>query len=359
MDDSFQERPGSIPATIRFRTNSDGKLRCRKGPKPLSEVVETPIEWFWEPYIPLGRLTMLGGDPGAGKSFITTALSATFSRGDPFPGEKERREPGSTLMLSVEDDAADTIKPRVRNLRGDLTRVFISEEDIVLDEDGLKAIRQMIAQTGAKFVIIDPIVAFLGPKMDMNRANEVRHIMKGLAKIAKETNIAILVVRHNRKEAAGQTGKAIYAGMGSIDFTASVRSELAVTTSKNDTHFLNHIKTNSGRKGQSLTYSITALDDGSGLFAWGDFAQWPPTSATSKSIGTARFRDEGKVRMWLHDLLTQHPDGMSSEDVFTAAKLEGYSLSKLNTAKKGVAISEKSGKDWRWRLDPGSKAVVQ
>jgi len=131
--EGFKEVPGSIPAAIRFKTNGDNKSKVRKGPKPISEVVETPIEWFWEPYIPLGRLSMLGGDPGAGKSFITTALSATTSKGECFPGDDTKHEPGNVLMLAVEDDPADTIKPRLRNMNADLTRIFISEEDIVLD----------------------------------------------------------------------------------------------------------------------------------------------------------------------------------------------------------------------------------
>lgn len=350
--ENFVETPGQIPAGIHFKTNGDQKSRLRRGPKPISEVIETPIEWFWNPYIPLGRLTMLGGDPGAGKSFITTALSATLSRGERFPGEEEDHEAGVTLMLSVEDDPADTIKPRLRNMRADLTKIFISEEDIVLDEEGLNAIRIMIKQTNAKLVIIDPIVAFLGPKMDMNRANEVRHIMKGLAKIARDFNIAVLVVRHNRKEGTnGSTGKAIYAGMGSIDFTASVRSELAVITSPNGTHFLNHIKTNSGRKGKSITYAICSKEDGTGLFEWGDFARWPPAKGAESGKLSHVFKDDSKVRAWLHDQLKSEPDGLASVEIHSRAKLAGFSPTKLEHAKKGIAISERRSSEWYWRLD--------
>jgi hypothetical protein len=354
--ENFVEKEGSIPAGIRFRTAGDKELRLRRGPKPISEIEEVPIEWFWEPYIPLGRLSMLGGDPGAGKSFITTMLAATYSKGDCFPGDKDRHDSGNTLMLAVEDDPADTIKPRLRNLQADLTKIFISEEDIVLDPDGLMAIRTMIRQTKAKLVIIDPIVAFLGPKMDMNRANEVRHIMKGLAKIARELNIAILVVRHNRKEGTnGSTGKAIYAGMGSIDFTASVRSELAVVTSKNGTNFLNHIKSNSGRKGQSLTYEIVSLPDGSGLFRWKDFAAWPPASDGTKKTISTRFKNEIKIKRWLFETLQQHPEGITAKELSSLAQFAGYSQTKLDHIKKGIALSVKRGSEWYWTLDPSAR----
>lgn len=347
-DVEFTEIPGQIPSKIKFRTAGDTKLRERKGPIPISDIAVTKIDWFWYPYIPLGRLSMLSGDPGAGKSFITTAISATLSKGGCFPGDKIIHEPGNTLMLAVEDDPADTIRPRLQNMRADLTRIFVSEEDIVLDPDGLNAIRAMIKKTDAKLVIIDPIVAFLGPKMDMNRANEVRHIMKGLARIAREFNIAILVVRHNRKEAAGGQGKAIYAGMGSIDFTASVRSELSVTVnSKNGLHFMNHIKTNSGVTGLSITYTIEGQEDGSGLFTWGDLIL--PTQG--KGAIAVRFKDEAVVKAWLHDQLKDTPEGLPSTEIFFRAKLKGWNETKLKMIKKGIVSSVKVGTTWYWKLD--------
>lgn len=354
-EDEYTEIPGQIPNEIRYRVQGEHISKIRSGPRPISEIEEKPIEWFWEPYIPLGRLSMLGGDPGAGKSFITTELAATLSKGGCFPGDKEPHEAGNTLMLAVEDDPADTIKPRLRNLSADLSKIFITEDEIVLEEDGFKAIKLMIKKTNAKLVIIDPIVAFLGSKMDMNRANEVRQVMKGLSKIAREFNIAMLVVRHNRKENAGAGNtKAIYAGMGSIDFTASVRSELAVTTSPNGLHFLNHIKANSGMKGKSLTYSIRSLDDGSGMFEWGDFANWPPDRNSTGKISKTP-RDSGKVKRWLFDLLKNHPEGISSNDVHELGKASGFSVTKLDHSKKGLVNSKPRGGTWYWELKSDAK----
>lgn len=347
------------PNVFRFRTNSDKKLRERNGLMLIGDVEEVKIEWLWEPYIPLGRLTMLGGDPGAGKSFITAALSASLSTGSPLPGEDEgKREPVAVLMLSLEDDPADTLKPRLRALGANLCLISFSTEDIVLDGDGLIAIREMVRMTKAKLLILDPIVAFLGPKMDMNRANEVRHIMKGLAKIAKEEKIAVLIVRHNRKEMAGSMNKAIYSGMGSIDFTASVRSELAVTEAKNGHKFLNHIKANSGRKGSSLIYTITSNKDGSPNFQWGDFAAWPPNTDDTKKVISTRFKNEYKIKRWLYDLLVDCPKGELADNVFSKGMLAGFSQTKLEHVKKGIATSLRIGTKWYWMLDADAKPPV-
>lgn len=358
MEDDFKEIPGRILRKLKFKTNSDPEARERQGLMRIADVVSRPIEWLWAPYIPFGRITMLGGDPGAGKSFITAALAATLSRGEMLPGLEdtgEEIEPMNILMLAIEDDPADTLKPRLQTLRANLQRIFFSTEDIILDGQGLSAIREMIRDTKARLVILDPIVAFLGPKMDMNRANEVRHIMKGLAKIAKEENVAVLVVRHNRKEMANNTGKAIYSGMGSIDFTASVRSELAVNEAKNGMKFLNHIKANSGPKGQSITYSITSAADGSPIFQWGDFTTWPPATAGSRIVLSRRFKGDAVIRYWLHDMLKDCPDGVPAKIIYEVGKTKGYSATKLDHVKKGVAISEKRGNGWYWRLDPTSK----
>jgi len=326
----------------------------------MSDVEETKIEWLWEPYIPFGRLTMLGGDPGSGKSFITAAITAMVSQGGSLPGDKEEaREPMNVLMLSVEDDPADTLRPRLRALGANLTKIVFSTEDIVLDTEGLQAIREMIRDSNAKLAILDPIVAFLGAKMDMNRANEVRTVMKGLARIAKEENVAILIVRHNRKEGTnGSTGKAIYSGMGSIDFTASVRSELAVTEAKTGIKFLNHIKANSGRKGNSLTYTITSYPDGSPNFQWGGFAAWPPHTAETKIVISKRFKNEYKIKRWLYDLLVQHPKGELAKNVFAKGELSGYSQTKLEHAKKGLASSFRAGSEWYWLLEKGAAPPV-
>lgn len=355
MED-FVETEGKIvrtPGTFKFKVLGEKKLRTKLAVTYMQEVQIEPIDWLWDPYIPLGRLTILGGDPGAGKSFITTALASALSVGGALPGEERSlRPPMVTLFLNAEDDPADTIKPRLNNMGADQSKIAVSSLDIVLDEDGLNALEEMIELVSAKLVIIDPIVAFLGPKVDMNRANEIRHIMKALARIARRKNIAIIIVRHNRKQAANAPkGAAIYSGMGSIDFTAAVRSELAVVESPNGNKFLNHIKTNSGKKGWSIQYEIISLDDGSGMLCWRDIID-PAAKRERAALGLSRtFRDQPKVQTWIQDLLLQEPNGILANDVFQRGLMKGYSHAKLEMAKKGVARSVKRADGWYWELD--------
>lgn len=346
------------PNVFRFRTVEDNELRDHAGPIRFSDIKLETIEWLWYPYIPLGRITMIGGDPGAGKSFISTALAATLSRGDSFPGEIDGiREPMSSILLSVEDDPNDTIKPRLRNLKANQHKIYISSKDIILDVAGLSSIREMVKITKAKLLVIDPIVAFLGAKMDMNRANEVRPLMRGLYHIAKDLNIAVVVIRHNRKVSAGnKEGKAIYAGSGSIDFTASVRSELAVSEARDGSKYMNHIKTNSGKQGPSIRYEIVELADGTGEFRWGEIVSSPYT--TIRSGISKRFKNEKIIKLWLFDLLKQAPEGELTKNVFAKGQLQGYSQTKLEHVKKGIAISVKVGSEWMWKLDNAARDTL-
>jgi AAA domain len=336
---------------FQFRTVEDDTVRERKGPIPLSEVKEEKITYLWHPYIPMDRVTMLGGDPGAGKSFITGALAATLSRGEQLPGEEEiLREPMNVLMLSAEDDPADTIRPRLRNLRADMTRIFVETADIVLDTEGMQAIEQMVEQTEAKLLIIDPIVAYFGSKADMNRANDVRPIMKGLASLAKRKHIAILVIRHNRKSSPGQPeGKRIHSGFGSVDFTAAVRSELAVEVGKGDRSYFYHIKMNAGPKGPGWKYWIENLEDDTGLFHWDGTIQL--TMKKNESGISKKFKNEDAIKNWLHDWLKDKPEGDLAKNILAAGMLMGYSQTKLEHVKKGIAYSERVGSEWWWKLN--------
>lgn len=196
----------------------------------LEDVVVEPVRWLWYPYIPLGKLTILHGDPGEGKTTLALWIAAACSRGQALPGW-ETGEPLTVLYQTAEDGLGDTIKPRLLESQADLQKIYtIDETDFPLSMLDHR-IGEAIRDTQAQLMILDPMQAYLGEKVDMNRANEVRTVMKGLTKVANQTGCAIVLVGHLNKS---QTANSAQRGLGSMDFRAAARSVLLVGRLKND-----------------------------------------------------------------------------------------------------------------------------
>jgi hypothetical protein len=191
----------------------------------MADVDPEPVEWLWEPYIPKGKLTSIEGDPGVGKSSLTMALAAQISRGEKLPGVKQITEPASVLLLTAEDGPADTIRPRLDAAGADVDKVHAITTPLSFDKAGAATLKREIERVKPALVIIDPIVAYLPDRTDMNSASAVRPVLARLAKVAEETGVAIAFVHHLAKAAQN---KVIYRGLGSIDFTAACRSVLMV-----------------------------------------------------------------------------------------------------------------------------------
>jgi hypothetical protein len=189
----------------------------------MSDVEPEEVGWLWHPYVPLGKLTILEGDPGLGKSWLTCALAAAVSCGRGLPGV-EPFAPSNVLMLSAEDGLGDTLRPRLDAVGADVERVFALPEPIVFDSGGLRKFEAAIQEHSSALVIIDPLFAYTGGKVDIHRANECRAISAPLAAIAERCGCALVAVRHLCKSRGG--GHALNAGIGSIDFAAAARSVL-------------------------------------------------------------------------------------------------------------------------------------
>ena len=161
----------------------------------LEDVVVEPVRWLWYPYIPLGKLTILHGDPCEGKTTLALWIAAACSRGQDLSGG-EKGEPLTVLYQTAEDGLGDTIKPRLLESQADLKKIYtIDETDFPLSMLDHR-IGEAIQDTHAQLMILDPMQAYLGEKVDMNRANEVRTVMKGLTQVANQTGCAIVLVGH-------------------------------------------------------------------------------------------------------------------------------------------------------------------
>ena len=191
----------------------------------MSEINAEEVQWLWYPYIPLGKLTIIQGDPGEGKTSFILAVIAALTRGEPLPECERAAEPMNVIYQTAEDGLADTIKPRLESAGADCTRVLVIDEgkrELTLCDARLE---EAIRRTGAKLIVLDPLQAYLGSNVDMHRANEVRPVLKRLSLMAERTQCAVILIGHMNKAQGLKSG---YRGLGSIDFRASARSVLIV-----------------------------------------------------------------------------------------------------------------------------------
>lgn len=222
--------------------------------KYFKDVKKKKVEWLWFPYIAYGKITILQGDPGDGKTTLALFIASMVSNGDnkTLKGLNVDK-PQNVIYQTNEDGLEDTVKPRLEKMNANCKNIAYIEDDISLNDEKLET---AIKKANAKLVILDPIQSFING--GMQNVGEVRPIMKRLAKIALSTNCAMLLIGHlNKKE----NGKDLYRGLGSIDFSAIARSVLYLKRDDTDSsiRILNQIKNNVGPEGEIL--SIRLCDD--------------------------------------------------------------------------------------------------
>jgi hypothetical protein len=265
------------------RALSAGDVVC------LATVQPVAVDWLWEPYLPLGMTVSLEGDPGTGKSTLTATLAAYVTTGRPFPGEGcPKREPRNVLMLQCEDDLAAICRPRLDAAGADVSRVYVLTVGVVGEDARL---RQAMTEYQPALVIIDPIQAYVGPRVDINKANEVRPIMQYWGQLAETGHCTVLVVRHFGKD---EDKKAIHRALGSIDFTAALRSVLQVEPGEEKNRYrLKHAKSNTGPYGPDLTYTIVPVffTLGDGRIAKTSRIEWAEQAPTTQVLLNPEVRE--------------------------------------------------------------------
>ena len=307
----------------------------------MDEVPVEQVRWIWPPYIPAGKITIVQGDPGEGKTTFVLALAALLTRGDPLPGSIARNEPINVIYQTAEDGLADTIKPRLLAAGADCSRVLVIDEsaqELTLNDERLEL---AVQRTGAKLVILDPLQAYLGGGVDMHRANEVRPIFKRLASMAERTGCAVILIGHMNK---AQGTKGAYRGLGSIDFRAAARSVLLVGRARDDQvlRIVAHDKCSLAPEGQSIAFEIGET----GAVIWRGFCD-VTADALLSGVGAVQTKT-ARAEDMLRDLLTSP---MSSGEVFRCAAALGISERTVKNAKRNAGvITEKQGGQWVCRL---------
>lgn len=313
-----------------------------------SEIEPKKIEWLWYPFIPYGKVTLLQGDPGDGKSTFMLTIAALLTRGEPLPFTETGKPPTpiSVIYQTTEDDADDTIVPRFIKANGDRERLlFISEKESPLTFDDGR-ILSAIRETGARVLILDPLSSYIGD-CQINAANEVRPRFNCLIRIAKETGCAIVIINHLNKMFGT---KAIYRTPGSIDIVGAVRSALLIGRNgdNEDERILVQQKANLAPTGMAIVFSVG--EDGIRFIEQTEkTADELLSMLPQKSGGRPNVKTDAAVRL-LSELLS---DGEEHEASECESKLSEANISG-STAKKAKAIlgvvSTKRRFGWFWSL---------
>ena len=307
----------------------------------MSEVDTQTVEWLWEPYIPFGKVTIVQGNPGEGKTTLALRLCAACTNRKPFPAMAEH-EPFNVIYQTAEDGLGDTVKPRLMEADADLDRVLVIDEgkqELSLSDE---RIERAIRQTGARLIILDPIQAYVGEKTDMNKANEIRPIFRRLAEVAERTGCAVVLIGHLNKAAGGQSA---YRGLGSIDFRAAARSVLLIGRVKREPNVrvIIHDKSSLAPEGKPMVFSLGAESG----FSWIGEYDITADELLSGTGGNTETKTEQAERLIL-DLLADGKE-MASEDIVKAAAEAGISERTVQNAKRsmgGILGARRVGSQW-------------
>lgn len=336
----------------------------------LADVQPELIHWLWPGRIALGKLTLISGDPGLGKSLLTSFLAAVVSKGYTWPLSKAQAHVGSVVLLSAEDDAADTIRPRLDAAEADCTRVHIVQAVIGADKEGpvqrsfsLKRDAAVLEELllsipDCRLLVIDPISAYLGENTDSHKNSDVRGLLAPLSEIAARYGVAVVLVDHLNKNGMGS---AMYRSMGSIAFVAAARAAYIVTKDKDnqERRLVMPIKNNLAKDTTGLAYSIITAENGAPVVAW----ESEPVMITADEALAPFESDEDKTSadwavMVLQDVLKDGP--VLASVAIKEAKQAGLTDKTLRTAREKLGIKPVKAAfrgGWLWSL-PGHEDAL-
>jgi hypothetical protein len=332
----------------------------------FADVVPSSVRWLWPGRVPLGRITLLVGRPGEGKSFLTTDLAARVSTGRPWPDAGESVE-GSVIFICAEDDPADTLRPRLDAHGADVRRIHLLERVRRVAPDGrpydaafsladVQALESCLQlHPDCRLIVVDPVGSYLGGGTDSYRDNDVRGLLDPVARLADLYGPAVLVVAHRRKDAA--TTHADDLALGSRAFTGVARSVWHLTRDRQNKRrrLLLPGKNNLAAEGRGLAFTIEGSPP---AIRWEESPVDLTANEALRSENEARSDEQSNsarapVHEWLRELLGNGP--LSATDVRREADDAGFSWRTVHRAKDDLAIRPvRSGPTgpWVWRLSP-------
>lgn len=329
----------------------------------LSEVTPSPIFWLWPGRIPLGKLTVLDGDPGLGKSLLSLDIAArvTTARAMPDGSRSDFPTPAGVLILSAEDDLSDTIRPRLEAAGADL--LHVATLGLVRTSQGerfpiltdLDDIRLALRRIDARLMIIDPLMAYLPSTVNSHRDQDVRSVLAPLAALVAELGVALLVIRHLNKMVLSN---ALYRGGGSIGIVAAARSGLLVARDPDDSdgnrHILVATKANLAKLPPALAYRIETPPDGSPFISWNGATHHTAATLLAQPGDTDTRSASDEAVAFLAEMLANGP--VPANEVRQDSGQAGIASRTLDRAKRKLGVKARKvpkpggNQQWVWLL---------
>ncbi len=319
----------------------------------LCDVEPEEVEWLWRARIPRGKVTLLVGDPGAGKSFASLAIAASITQGQALPDDDTARTPSDVLLWNGEDGLEDTIRVRAETVGAALERLQVILGTI--DQNGNRAafslldvtrLADAIRQTGdVSLVIVDPVAALLAG-VDAHRDTEVRAALQPLVELARETRVAVLGVLHLRK---GEAQRALYRVGGSIGFVGLARSVLLAATDPEDgRRAIAPLKSNLSALAPPIVYRI----DDEGHWWWGATADDLDAEHLLRSLKTERGVSRLAAKDFLRNALAEGP--RPAREIMEEAEAAGIPRATMTRARKDLEVTSRRvggiGEKGEWML---------
>lgn len=335
----------------------------------MSEVQMRPIEWLWAGKIPIGKVSGISGDPGLGKSQLTASMAAIVSVGGQWPVTRDRAPKGNVILLNAEDDAEDTIGPRLEAAGADLSRVFVLNAIRVETQDGSEGERSFdlsrdiinlqdcMAQIGdVRLVIIDPVSAYMG-KVDSHNNAEVRGVLSPLKDAAAKHGAAIVLVTHLNKS---QTSSALHRTQGSVAFTGAPRAVWGVVKDKENParRLFVPLKNNLGPDTEGLAYTVEGIrleasdpPIHTSRILWENEAITQSADELMRDSGGEGHGTVKDAENFLLDILSM--GWTKTSEIQIGARKAGVSWASVRRAKENLGVIAKKGgfgDGWGWEL---------
>lgn len=311
----------------------------------FSSIKQKNVEWLWYPYIPYGKLTILQGDPGEGKSTFMLNIAALLTKGKPMPDGYSISSPQCVVYQTLEDDLSDTVKPRLIAAGADCSKIayIVDEESPLTLEDS--RIEMTIKKTNARLFILDPLQAYVSQHSDLFTVGRIRQQLQTLSNIAAKYKCAVVIIGHMNK-ASGE--KNLYRGLGTIDIAAIARSVLMIARDKDDNslRYMFPVKSSLAPEGSMIAFAL----DGQNGIRW--IGRCDMDSDSMPDISNGKSKKELAVET-ISNML-EYRDVRSIE-ILRKLEIMGISERTIQIAKKQLGVvSYRNGGSWFWHLNDQS-----